>query len=211
MDTAGHASLWCLQPTEPLLHPPPYTTPPPPPACPTTPPVQKHLIQQPACCVNPTWFCLTGHDSSESLVTAPVSTSGLDEKSSGQGQSHLSSEDTKDQGSAAKPAAEEAARHKGAQPAQVPPPLPKPRALWSVTVLTLSLVLARLDHARFISSFESKFAGKWHPMCSAMDKFLQCLTFCSVKAYHKLPVVMAIAKHAFIVRFQLSAVIDVKQ
>lgn len=96
-------------------------------------------------------------------------------------------------------------------PLRYPPPLPKPRALWSVTVLTLSLVLARLDHARFISSFESKFAGKWHPMCSAMDKFLQCLTFCSVKAYHKLPVVMAIAKHAFIVRFQLSAVIDVKQ
>ena len=44
---------------------------------------------------------------------------------------------------------------------------------------------------------------------------IQCVlpwtNVCSVKAYHKLPVVMAIAKHAVIVRFQLSAVTDVKE
>ena len=69
-----------------------------------------------------------GHDSSESSRTAPASTSGLDEKSSGQGPSQLSNGDSKDQSlaqaQAAKPAAEEAACPKGANPTQVTPCLP---------------------------------------------------------------------------------------
>ncbi|KAL3156040.1 PSII 6.1 kDa protein [Trebouxia sp. C0010 RCD-2024] len=56
---------------------------------------------------------MPGHDSSESQRAGPVSATGLEEKSSGQGQSHLTSGDSKDHAQAARPAAEEGAGPKG--------------------------------------------------------------------------------------------------
>lgn len=81
---------------------------------------------------HPTFALHTGHDSSESQRAGPVSATGLEEKSSGQGQSHLTSGDSKDQAQAGKPAAEEGPCPKGGLTTQVPPfttPSPYPPPL----------------------------------------------------------------------------------
>lgn len=84
---------------------------------------------------------LAGHDSSESLRTAPVSASGLDTPASCQGQSQQPPEDAREAAQPAKPAHEEAARQKDGRNSQAP--------LVSCPLLTYALWIVLCNQAHF--------------------------------------------------------------